>query len=52
MLSIIYYALQCYIIVNGWLNAGDIGYKDKNSYLYTISHEDDMINKRQYEYLS
>ena len=32
-------------ILNGWLNTGDIGYKDENGYLYILSRADDMIIK-------
>lgn len=32
-------------IINGWLNTGDIGYKDENRYLYILSRADDMIIK-------
>lgn len=33
------------VIIDGWLNTGDIGYKDKNGYLYILSRADDMIIK-------
>lgn len=33
------------VIINGWLNTGDIGYKDENGYLYILSRTDDMIIK-------
>lgn len=32
-------------VVDGWLNTGDIGYKDEKGRLYILSREDDMIIK-------
>lgn len=32
-------------VINGWLNTGDVGYKDQNGYLYILSRADDMIIK-------
>lgn len=32
-------------IINGWLQTGDIGYKDEAGRLYILSREDDMIIK-------
>lgn len=33
------------VLVDGWINTGDIGYKDENGYLYILSRADDMIIK-------
>lgn len=32
-------------IIDGWLNTNDVGYKDKNGYLYILGRADDMIIK-------
>ncbi len=32
-------------IIDGWLNTNDVGYKDKNGYLYILGRVDDMIIK-------
>ena len=33
------------VLINGWLNTGDIGYLDDEGYLYILSRSDDMIIK-------
>lgn len=37
--------LSSRVINNGWLDTGDIGYKDNNGFLYIVSRIDDMIIK-------
>jgi len=32
-------------LINGWLDTGDIGYKDDNGFIYIVSRADDMIIK-------
>ena len=33
------------VITDGWLNTGDIGFKDENEFIYILSRADDMIIK-------
>lgn len=38
-------ALTSRVLHQGWLNTGDVGYQDKNGYLYLCGRVDDMIIK-------
>lgn len=40
-----YYKMEKNTIRNGWLDTGDIGYFNKDGYLYIVDRKKDMINR-------
>lgn len=40
-----YYKMETTAIRNGWLDTGDIGYFNKEGYLYLVDRKKDMINR-------
>lgn len=40
-----YYRMHSNAFLNGWLNTGDIGYFNKEGYLYIVDRMKDMINR-------